>query len=443
MSRWEKSAEQRAAARQIRAEGKQKQKGSMNLFSPLPEETRRILAGISGLIDKTFPLPGRFRSALPGDIAGLSRLLTSARGGRSLSYLGRPNLLSAYLRYFLPWNLYRLCRLLPALPLSLAENDTVTDLGSGPLTFVIALWISRPDLRKVPLEFRCIDRSGPALEAGKKLFHALSATALSANALSGENSPWKIRAIKGNINIRAAPAGVPPQGVFSLQARPGSGGKNALVCAANMFNEVYGAIPHSDAGGLMGCAENSAAFLAGLAADTASILVVEPGVPQSGQFISLLRNALMERGRPPLSPCPQSGPCPLPGGLSAAGRGPFKSGKNRWCHFAFETEDAPGDLRRLSAAAGIPKERAVLAFLLAGPEKAEAAPAPPKLLIISDSVPLPANRFGRYGCSTHGLVLAAGKKETIENTPSGSLIDIGFTKPEQRDPRSGALIVEL
>ena len=78
------------------------------LFALLPPETRRLMDGIPALIEKTFPLPGRFRSALPSDVAELSRLLTSGRGERGLSYLGRPNLLSAYLRYFLPWNLYRL-----------------------------------------------------------------------------------------------------------------------------------------------------------------------------------------------------------------------------------------------------------------------------------------------------------------------------------------------
>jgi hypothetical protein len=383
----------------------------MNLFSPLPPETGRMLDDILPLVEKTFPLPGRFRQALPRDVAELSRLFTGGKNERSLSYPGRPGPLSAYLRYFLPWNLYRLCRLLPALSLGLAENDAITDLGSGPLTFTAALWICRPDLRTLPLEFRCIDRSGPILDAGKKLFAALAG-----------NSPWKIRTIRGDINAGAA----------MIRGKPA-----ALVCAVNVFNEMY-AVSH-DAAEPLRQAEHSAGLLAGFALPSASILVVEPGVPHSGRFISLLRGALLKRKRPPLSPCPHRGPCPFPGGIS-------KTGKTRWCHFAFETGGAPAALRRLSAAAGIPKERAVLSFLLAGPAdppdvfSTEQAPPQKPIRIISDAFPLPGGRHGRYGCSEWGLVLITGDQKTIENTFSGSLI-AGTAEPGRRDPKSGALIV--
>lgn len=139
----------------------------MGLFPPLSPDARRVLDGLPSLIDRVFPLPRRFRRLLGRDVAELSRLLTADRKERGESYLGKPDLLSAYLRYFLPWNLYRLCRLLPALPLTLAGGDAVNDLGSGPLTLALALWICRPDLRPLALEFRCLDRTGTVLEAGK------------------------------------------------------------------------------------------------------------------------------------------------------------------------------------------------------------------------------------------------------------------------------------
>jgi hypothetical protein len=413
----------------------------MNLFPPLGSgtpagtegqgvpEIRRLLDGIPALIDKTFPLPGRFRAALPGDVAELSRLLTSARGERGLSYLGRPNLLSAYLRYFLPWNLYRLCRLLPPLPLSFVAHNIIVDLGCGPLAFAAALWISRPDLRGAPLEFRCIDRSGPALDAGKQFFAALT---------GGSACPWKIQIVKAD---------------FFAGAGKGAAGRDraALVCAVNVFNEIYGNAPHR-AVGLNGAAdfqriaEKSAALLAGLAAEQASILVVEPGVPQSGQFISLLRNALLERGRRPLAPCTHCGVCPLPGSAPAG-----RPGKSRWCHFAFETAGAPKALRKLSAAAGIPKERAVLSFLLTGSAAAANTPQTTAVRVISDAFPLPGGRLGCYGCSGQGLVLLAGplrkaqggEQTTAAALSSGSLINAAITGPERRDPKSGALIIDL
>ena len=391
----------------------------MSLFSPLSDEARRALDGTLALVEKTFPLPGRFRAKLPSDIAELSRLLTSGRGERGLSYLGRPNLLSAYLRFFLPWNLYRLCRLLPGLGIELRANDVVTDLGCGPFTFAAALWVSRPDLRELPLEFNCVDRSAPALEAGGKFFAALA----------GGKSPWKMRALKAELGaIRAKPA--------------------ALVCAANVFNEMHGDISRCGAEALARGAAKSARMIEGCASDApeSAVLVVEPGFPRCGEFVALLRGALAERGRAPVSPCPHAGACPMLAETAQVGA----RAKKRWCHFAFDTEDAPAGLRRLSAAARLPKERAVLSFVFARKQEA----LPPKnagdrdegdacaLRVVSDAFALPGRRFGRYCCSERGLALLAGEKDEIEKTASGALASAVF-KRGGRDAKSGALLAEL
>ena len=383
----------------------------MTLFEPLPPEIRRLLDGIPALIDKVFPLPGRFRSVLPANVAELSRLLTSGRGERNLAYMGRPPLLSAYLRYFVPWNLYRLCRLLPGLDLHFAAHDRITDLGCGPLTLACALWICRPDLRSLSFEFQCIDRSGPALDAGRKLFAALA----------GEKCPWKIHTVKGDIN--------------AVKRHPDTERQHtALVCAVNVFNEMYGDISRGGTDNVRRSAEKAARLMGSLASDSSAILVVEPGFPRCGEFISLLREAFLERGCYPLSPCPHDKTCPLPGGKDAAG-------KKRWCHFAFETEDAPAALHRLSSAAGLPKERAVLSFLFT--KAAEPAhTAGTAVRIISDAFPLPPDRFGRYCCSPQGLVLLTGTRRTIENAASGALVN-AVIKGNERDPKSGALLAEL
>ena len=376
------------------------------------------LDSIPALINKTFPIPGRFRSALPSDIAELSRLLTNNRGERSLSYLSRPNYLSAYLHYFLPWNLYRLCILLPLLNINLSSDNVIADFGCGPLTFTTALWISRPDLRSLPLEFNCIDRSFPVLEAGKKIF----------TALSGE-TPWKINLIKKDVNIQK-----------------GGGdrrGKAALVCTINMFNEIYEHLSHNNTEGLRKTAVNAALFMHNEAAEDASILTVEPGVPQSGKFISLLRKAFFELGRYPLSPCTHNMPCPF-----------NIPQTKKWCHFAFEAANAPKELKRLSAAARLPKERLVFSFLLTGAASQKKQPvfaaktddySQPEqpVRVISDAFPLYNNQYGRYGCSARGLVLLAGEKSRVDKIASGSLFTSVFTAKEQRDSKSGALIMEV
>ncbi|MDR2402421.1 MAG: rRNA methyltransferase [Spirochaetaceae bacterium] len=397
------------------------------LFPGAGAEQRRLLARFPALVDRVFPLPGRFLAALPRDVAELSRLLTSGRGDRHDGYLGRPELLSAYLRYFLPWNLYRLYRLLPALPLNLADGDLVVDLGSGPLTLVLALWLFRPGLRDRSLEFRCIDRTGAVLDAGKRLFAALA----------GSDSPWRIKTIRASLGA------------------PVKGPRAALVSAVNVFNETWRSIPEANAGALRLGAEKNARLLSSLAAESGSILVVEPGVPRSGEFIAALRAALIECGYPPRLPCPHAGPCPLPGGRSPATRP--SGAKGKWCHFGFDTGDAPPELLKLSAAAGIPKDRAVLSFLFAGPggiPLPEGGETPSLAVrIISDAFPLtgdgrsgrgrPGDRSGRYGCSVRGLVLAAGDRAALAALSPGTLLRIAPPAREKRDPKSGALMAEL
>jgi hypothetical protein len=394
---------------------------AVNGFPPPGAETRQGLENIITLIDRTFPLPGKFRRGLPQDVAELSRLLTGGRGDRTESYLGKPALLSAYLRYFLPWNLYRLCRLLPALPLPLEDGDALSDLGSGPLTLTLGLWLARPELRGLSLEFRCLDRTGAALDAGLELFHALA----------GPASPWKIRPIR-------AALGAP------IHGRPAR-----LVSAVNLFNELYGKLPETDRTGFYALAEKQARLLAALAPG-GSVLVVEPGNPRGGAFIAALRSRLLSAGLPPLAPCPHHGPCPLE---REPGRSP--KGGTRWCHFALDTAAAPAELQRLSAAAGLPKERASLSFLLAG-QAGEGAggqgpadhepPEPAVLSIRHISDPFPVGgggEYGRYGCSERGLVLVTGERRAVEACLSGALFQLPPARPERRDPKSGALVVEL
>ncbi|MDR1219581.1 MAG: small ribosomal subunit Rsm22 family protein [Treponema sp.] len=394
----------------------------MTLFPSLSADVRALVDSIPYLVDRIFPLPGQFRRALPHDIAELSHMLTNNRGSRTASYLGKPALLSAYLRYFLPWNVYRLCRLFPSLPLRLRPDDMIVDLGSGPLTFVIALWIAKPELRAMPLEFRCIDHTQAVLAAGKKVFLALA----------GADSVWTIKAIKGDIHA------------------PVYGKRPALSAAVNVFNETYQNLPHTVS--LEHEADKIGRRLAVLAPQA---LVVEPGVPRSGEFIVSLRNALIRAGFVPQSPCPQSGACALAPHIEAFG-GAYSGAKAKWCHFAFPTLDAPEALLKLSADSGLPKERAVLSFLFAaaGAVKAEHeaatlhASATLQARVLSDAFPLPPLAMGRkplagrYACSEKGLVLVRGGEGAIERLSAGTLVSFHVPKPEKRDKKTNALLVD-
>ncbi|MDR2194062.1 MAG: small ribosomal subunit Rsm22 family protein [Treponema sp.] len=417
----------------------------MTLFHPLSADVRARIDAFPPLIDKVFPLPGQFRHTVPNDIIELSRLLTGNKGSRTLSYLGKPALLSAYLRYFLPWNVYRLCRLLPSLSISLKPDDMIADLGSGPLTFVIALWIATPELRETPLEFRCIDHTQAVLDAGKKAFFALA----------GERSAWTIKTIKDYIYIRP----------------PVYGKRPALVTAVNVCNEMYQNLPHTAS--LYAEADKIGRMLTGLAPQA---LVVEPGVPRSGEFISLLRSVFLRASFDIASPCPHTSFCPL---SRAADRSAERErAKSKWCHFAFDTIGAPEALLKLSTDAGLPKERAALSFLFAqsgevasgdsasstnkkagraisgtgrgagGSASGESRVAV-QVRVLSDCFPLPPPTpgqkpcAGRYGCSEKGLVLIRGGEKAVGRLFAGTLLSLQVSRPERRDAKTNALLIEV
>jgi len=406
------------------------------LFPPLSQGARRTLASIPALIERTFPIPARFRTALPADVAELFRLLTSQRAERGASYLGRPALLSAYIRYYLPWNIYRLCRLLAALPIGLKSQDAVNDLGAGPLTLAASLWISRPDLREIPLEIRCLDKTAAVLEAGKKFFAALA-----------PGCPWTVRTIRGEIRGFGRQRGK----ALSVEIR---GKPAALSAAVNVYNELFWDFSPMDKEGIERFAQNQARLLSSLTDSSGFVLIVEPGIPRSGEFISLLRSSFINEKRFPLSPCPHSGPCTLPGGRPASG---LLRPKAKWCHFALNTEDAPEELHRLSAALKLPKERAALSFILTGAATQNPAKRTVrqeragrvKTRVISDSFPLSTDwpgtkeheykTWGRYGCSERGLVLVTGNRKALELSPPGTLKELDLENG-MIDTKSGALI---
>ena len=405
----------------------------MNLFSFPDPKIRLQLEDLITLIEKTFPVPRRFANALPQDIGELSGLFTSRRNERSHSYLGRPNLLSAYLRYFLPWNIFRLCRLLPSLPLDFKDGDIILDIGSGPLTFTLALWICRPDLRDIALQFICLEPTPSVTEAGKKLFAAFS---LAAGA--GNNIKWKIKTLRGELTRKGFRIAGNKKWNYIPADKIMQSRKAALVAAVNVFNEIFWELPAADREGKNDYAQQSA-FVLAACAGSGSILVIEPGIPHSGEFISCLRSFLIAEGFSAASPCTHQKACPFPGGF-VSGR------KAKWCHFSMKTADAPSRLLKLSLDSGIPKEKAVLSFLLVSkknsfcPESlASFDPGIVPARITSDPFSVGTNT-GRYACSDCGAVLVLGMDE-IRALDSGACIKVKISG--RRDKKSGALAGEL
>jgi hypothetical protein len=410
------------------------------MFSKLSPEVCRTLAGIPHIIDKIAPVPARFRRDLSKNIRDLSELLTSGRQSLSGKYLGNPAHFSAYLRYFLPWNLFRLCKLFadgegnPATAALFTGADplftgaapdkplVITDLGSGPLTLPVALWIALPALREKNIEFRCFDINRHILKTGEQLF----AKIVEKNAGKGKVNQWKIKTIASSLT----------------EARVEK--KSTLVTAVNVYNELYWKLNAADTDALVAFADGEAARLASFCGSDGAVLIVEPGIPRSGTFIAHIRDRFIERGFSIDAPCTHHAECPME--TSKVHRHSAK-----WCHFTFSADDAPASLRHLSEAAHLSKEDGALSFLLARrtQRSAELAPAPSRTAallparITSGAFPLPDMRYARYACSEKGLILLTGSREEIGLRQSGSTVSVSVTGAEPRDKKSGALTVRM
>jgi len=385
-----------------------------SVFAPLSAETLRLLDAFPDIVQSVLPLDSRRLQELPKTVRNLSHSLTDERSTRRTGYMNDPSVLSAYIRYYQWWNLVRLCRLFTNLPLNLVSGDACADFGSGPLTVPLALWISRPQLRNVELTWYCVDISASSLASGEELF-------LSLCARTG-GSPWKIVRIKGE---------------FGTSVRK----KLRMAVSANMFNELFWDSPQP----LQELTQHHATALTGfLEEGRASVLVVEPGIPRAGRFISLLRDALLRRGLVPSSPCPHQAACPFPG---------QRNGK--WCHFVFDTSTAPRALHKLSEAAHLSKDRAALSYIYAtraedGDSKGTALDQPVTTVrVVSDPIRLPQGRTGRYCCSKLGMVLLSAGRDSYEwitGLDSGATITVPVAQrigAEERDEKSGALVIRI
>ena len=176
---------------------------------PLP--SAELLDGLASLrraLSAAFPLKTKHKAVLPGGIRKLSDFLTIDRDNLPRDYMSQPEFLAAYLHYYLPWNIYRQGRLLIGLDLALKPGARIVDLGAGPLTFLQALWLTRPGLREQELDYLAVDRSESALRTGRKLFQAMA-----------QDSSW-------NVSTNNQPAG-------QMKFKPAD-----LLVMANFVNEV-------------------------------------------------------------------------------------------------------------------------------------------------------------------------------------------------------------
>lgn len=387
----------------------------------VPADAMAIIEKFDEIIQNVRPLNSRQLQQLPDNIRALSHQMTDERSSRRLGYMNENIQLSAYIRYFTWWNLVRLTRLFSNLPAeSFPASDCVClDCGSGPLTVATALYLARPELRKLKLTWYCLDVSANSMSLGEDVF-------LSICAKLNEN-PWQIIRVKGS---------------FGTSIKQ----KASFITCANMLNEL-------DQASTMPPEYQTKKYFDQFrqySSENAKFLLIEPGVPKAARTLSLLRERFLKNGNSIIAPCPHALDCPMSGFKAYTGS------KNKWCNFAFSTEGAPSKLVKLSERAKLPKERATLSFLSVNNKAAETKEKSSEkdmrlIRVASDKIKLPNYMCGYYGCSEFGLTLVTLPDENNTRAPkpdvipeSGDLLEVKIKTPDLPvDEKSGAIIIKL
>lgn len=401
------------------------------LFPPLPHAVREVLEDFPRIIDEVWPLQKVHRRNLPRDIVCLSRMLTSSRKEMTQPYWSKPAFISAYLYYFLPWNIIRLARLLSSLNFPEPErignySPILYDLGSGPLTLPITLWLTHPHFHDLPLECVCIDKSPQPMETGAKIFRTI--------ASRFNKKAWPIHLLRNSLAEPLHPT-------KKLER-----GYPWLIAAINLLNEISTAKSRQRSVGREEdteekCLTKFLEFLKSVCSvhelkdnHPLHFLFVEPGTRLGGSLIMKLREMAIALGLKPVSPCTHNKPCPLLCSASSMNSSFAKS----WCHFTFLVENVPAWLLDLSEKAGLEKHSLSLSLLLLNQsEEFNKEKNEMHTRVLSNHFAALNDQFCRYGCASCGRVLLKDAKYLS----SGSEV-IGYINGiENHDPKSGAVIL--
>lgn len=411
------------------------------LFSEYDDFALKGFALLYPALSELIPMKPSQKKELPYACKELSEYLTTEREMLSRPYWTSPRLVSAYLHYFMVWNLIRLCRLFPQINLgTIPQKCTFVDLGSGPLTIPLALFLARKDLHKKEITFICSDIAPQPLQLGKNLFEMLRQKLAPACA-------WKIEIVRA-----------PNHKILRQIHTPVS-----LITMGNVLNEGDEKKKISTFEQIQYLYDNACQVLD----EKGKILVVEPGTRQGARMIQILRNLVTEemqelneeedfeeisfdendfdndfaedKEEAPnqiISPCPYKISCPLTKQFH---------GQNAWCHFNVKATYIPKELKELSQKAGLAKESISLSYLyLAKKELAEKLvkqeQSEHKARIISDAFVLPRYQGrARYACHEKGLLLIVDSAPI----PTGTLCEVKIPQKIIRDMKSKAILCTL
>ncbi len=386
--------------RQVRAQYK-------DLFTRPNLFVQSALNAIGLAIKEGLQLQNLQKKALKKDICDLSALLTSERTELTTPYWTIPALTNAYIHYFMPWNLVRLCQLFPSLDLPEVEDeDYVLDMGSGPLTCIIALWIARPDYRNKKLNIIATDVSTKPMEIARDILEKLA-------ELLEVPLHWNIRLHKQSYSQALAKKSTKlPQ-------------KAKLILSGNILNEVETRQKLQESE-LQELFSKYSLSVLDLLDERGSYIAIEPGTRQGGRLVSLLRQESIKNSLFPHAPCTHSKRCP------------FHERKNArsWCHMQCPAF-APHWLKDISAISGFKRESLALSFVQLKPYEIDYPYTTARL--VSNPIQVPELGSSHYICTATGLMLLASTYDA--NLPLSAMIS--FEKSDKFDKKSRSPIVYL
>ncbi|MBR3663334.1 MAG: hypothetical protein IKN64_01610 [Desulfovibrio sp.] len=399
-------------------------KVTSSLFAEKMDSVAADMKDLENVLHAVRPLSPHHKKTLAEDVFHLSRLLTEQRREMAQPYWSSPRFISAYLYYFMPWNLLRLARMLSTmtLPKPDGKQTLLLDLGSGPATLPLALALAKPDFRELPLHIVCQDKSQQILGIGRDLLEAMVPN-------------WKVTLLPCSMaQVKA-----------QYSAKVGHE-RPFLVTQANLLNELVirrnrhqGTRDESPLSEDAWEQEENVSFFEqrlesflrhvdSLFGETPlHLLCFEPGTRLGGKIIMHLREKARSLGFAVDCPCTHHKPCPLMQGKM----------RRSWCHFTCKTHSVPEWLADISRKACLSKDTLSLAPLfLHKRSKKTTLTDTARIISAPFSVPGIAG-YARYACSAHGLLLVEDNKSLV----SGATIKLPKELGREKDAKSGAIIV--
>ena len=304
----------------------------------------------------------------------LSRRFTRERSGLTEIYLDRPDLLTAYLHYYLPVNLAKVLAVLRELPaFRRSEEDRspihVLDVGAGPGTASLAVqeWLEEADQPPPRLAITAVDRSRKALALASTLWKAVATE----RALPGAG----LRTCQVDVERLAE--------VHRFTAREGR--QFDLIVIANVLNECFTGDRDP-----VGRRFKLVAHLLGALNDDGSLLIIEPALREPTRALHQLRDRLVEHGLATVySPCLHDAWCPA------------LNHPDDWCHEERPWQ-APPRIAELDRAVGWIKDALKFSYVVLRKDGTTIVPRAADLVRIVSEPRRFKGELRMFGCGAQG-----------------------------------------